>query len=600
MRISTITNWAYGATILFTATAAVAFIAAGRAADGERAAVETRLVLDDLGDSLGIAAEKRSDEARLFVMRGGARHLQAFRHEERVARNRERALERLRAQVLTTAERVALDEAERNVDELDLIERNAIDQAEHGQSDIARTALFGADHERAQTAVLEPLNRFRALVETRAHDQLTAARERADRYAAVARLMLGLTAALFLGVLYFVLRRRVAVPLKRMAGIVMRLARQDYTVDVPDDRRRDEIGDMTQAIHVFRENGLERERLEAERAAEWRAKDMILQMMHRLQAADDLAEFTEVVSCFVPQTFPGISGHFYVIDGTGQTLTRAGSWLEPVEQTASFPLNACWALRRGRPHMTGGGDVPCPHVHEGSALALCVPLMAQGETIGLLYFEQQPDAAMTAAARLYLELMAENVGLALANIRLRKQLTDLACRDALTGLYNRRCLDETVQSWGKADQGERFACLMIDIDHFKRFNDDFGHEAGDMVMRHVAEMMTNVVGARGDAYRFGGEEFAVLLPGGSEAEAATVAEQMRLQIRAAPLSHRGRVLGNVSISIGVAATDQRGSSAVNLIAHADAALLKAKECGRDRVIRTSELTERPGPRGLAA
>jgi len=599
MRISTITNWAYGATVLLTAASGIAFINSGRSAADERLAVEERWVLDDLGDKLGLAAEARSDEARLFAMRGAARHRDAFRHEEQVAHNREHALQALRARLLTAAETAALDLAERNMDALDTIEENAVAAVEHGRPDAARAALFGADHERLQTAVLEPIARFRALVDARTGTDLTAARQRADVYAAIARVMLGITAALFLGVLYFVLRRRVAVPLKRMTGIVIRLARQDYTVEVPDDKRRDEIGDMNQAIHVFRENGLERERLETERAAEWRAKDTILQMMHRLQAADNLAELAEVVSCFVPQTFPDIAGHLYVMDAIGHGMTRAGSWLSPQSETISFPINACWSLRRGRAHVTGGGDVPCVHVHDVDALTLCVPLMAQGDTIGMLYFEQKRDAPMSPAARLYLELMAENIGLALANVRLRRQLTDLACRDALTGLLNRRCLDETVRGLARGDMAESFACLMIDIDHFKRFNDDFGHDAGDMVMRHVAEMMTVAVDGIGDAYRFGGEEFAILLPSASEPEAAELAERLRRQIRAAPLSHRGRVLGNVSVSIGVAATDLQGSSAINLMAHADAALLEAKANGRDRVVRMSEFSLGE-PRNLAA
>ena len=599
MRISTITNWAYGATVLLTAASGAAFIASGRAAADERVAVEERWVLDDLGDKLGLAAEARSDEARLFAMRGAVRHLRAFRQEEQVAHNREHAFQDLRAHLLTPAETAALGQADANIDALDGIEQGAVAAAEHGQADAARATLFGADHERLQTAVLEPIARFRALIDARTGTDLAAARARADFDANLARAMLALTAALFLAVLYFVLRRRVAVPLKRMTGIVMRLARQDYSVEVPDDTRRDEIGDMNQAIHVFRENGLERERLEAERAAEQRAKDTILQMMHRLQAADNLSELAEVVTCFVPQTFPDIAGHLYVMDTVGRGMSHVGSWLSPQSETLSFPINACWSLRRGRAHVTGGGDVPCVHVHDVDSLTLCVPLMAQGDTIGMLYFEQQHGHPMSPAARLYLELMAENIGLALANVRLRRQLTDLACRDALTGLFNRRCMDETVRAMARADEAETFACLMIDIDHFKRFNDDFGHDAGDMVMRHVAEMMMVAVDGVGEAYRFGGEEFAILLPGGNEHEAYELADRLRRQIRAAPLSHRGRVLGNVSVSVGVAGTDMPGSSAINLLAHADAALLKAKANGRDRVVRMSELTP-DRPHGLAA
>lgn len=443
MRISTITNFAYGATLLLTSVSAIAFISSANAILEERLAVQQRAELDDLGDDLAIAAEKRSDEARLYAMRGNVRHLRAFRHEEQQIKAREQTLARLRQRELTPPELLALDQAEQNIGELDSIERAALSRAERGESSPARQMLFGPDHERAQNQVLEPIVRFRSLVNVRTGAEVQAAKIRSDRYADVARTMLGLTAALFLAVLYFVLRRRVSVPLSHLTSIVMRLAKQDYSVEVPPDRRRDEISEMSQAIEIFRDNGLERERLEAERAAEQRVKDAILQMMHRLQATNSQDELAEVVSRFAPQTFPALAGHLYVLDQNRQTLVLAGSWLDPVNQTASLSTSACWGLRRGRPHVSGRDDIACPHVGPFERSSLCVPLAAQGDAIGLLYFEAPADTDATVdSARLYLELMAENIGLALANLRLRERLTNLAARDPLTGLLNRRCLDE--------------------------------------------------------------------------------------------------------------------------------------------------------------
>ncbi|MDB5707538.1 MAG: putative response regulator/GGDEF domain transcriptional regulator [Sphingomonas bacterium] len=598
MRISTITNWAYGVTVVLTAISGVAFIQSGRAASDERVAVEQHLTLDDFGEELALAAEKRSDEARLYAMRGSARHLAAFRQDDRETHARERVILKLRSLDLAPAELAALKQAESNLDELDAIEVAAVAKVEVGDVESARQMLFGPDHERAQTAVLEPVTRFRALVAARTGSALNDARAQSDHDGDVAKAMLGITAALFLAVLYFVLRRRVAVPLTRMTGIVARLARQDYSVEVPLDRRRDEIGDMTNAIHIFRDNGLERDRLEAERAADQRAKDTILQMMHRLQATETQEELAEVVACFAPQTFPNLAGHLYVQNHTRTALTLASSWLDPVVDTASFAPTACWGLRRGRPHVSNREhvDISCPHIGDSAVPALCVPLTAQGDTVGLLYFEERAGVeAIGAASRLYLELMAENIGLALANLRLREQLTNLAIRDALTGLLNRRCLDETLNRRVHESRPDPIAGLMIDIDHFKHFNDEFGHEAGDMVMQQVAAIMLDVVGEAGQVYRFGGEEFTVLLPGGDEAAAMTMAERIRAQVAAAPLACRGRVLGHVSVSIGTAASPQDGPLA-SLVARADAALLVAKSGGRNLVIAAS----RTGTRTSAA
>ena len=592
MRISTITNCAYGATLLLTGVSAIAFVTSAGAILEERLAVQQRAELDDLGDDLAIAAEKRSDEARLYTMRGNARHLRAFRHEEQVVKTREQTMASLWQRALTPPEVAALNEAEQNIGELDVIERAALAQAERGDKSAAQQMLFGADHERAQKGVIEPIVRFRSLVNVRTTAEVRAAKIQSDRYADIAKTMLGLTAALFLGVLYFVLRRRVSVPLSRLTGVVMRLARQDYSVEVPADRRRDEIGEMSQAIEIFRDNGLERERLEAERAGEQRIKDAILQMMHRLQATGSQDELAEVVTCFAPQTFPDLPGHLYVLDQNRQTLVLAGSWLDPVNQTASLPTNACWGLRRGRPHLSGRDDIACPHVDHIERSSLCVPLAAQGDAIGLLYFEAPADAEATVGSvRLYMELMAENIGLALANLRLRERLTNLAARDPLTGLLNRRCLDETLNRRARETHTGPCSCLMIDIDHFKRFNDEFGHDAGDMVMQHVAGMMTAAVGDAGGAFRFGGEEFTILLPDADEEASAALAEQLRKQIRSAALAFRGHVLGHVTVSIGVAATQTGSISFANLVASADAALLVAKSHGRDQVMTASRLQD---------
>lgn len=397
--------------------------------------------------------------------------------------------------------------------------------------------------------------------------------------------MLVLTALMFLAVLYFVLSRRVALPLIRMSNVVTRLARQEYDVEVLDDGRRDEIGEMNHAIQIFRNNGLERERLDAERRKDQRMKDLMLQMMHRVQACQNQEELSDVVSRFMPQIFPDAAGHLFILKEQGSNLQSLGQWLNPEASELNFSIDDCWALRRGRPHVSEpeGDDVICHHVHMAKNSNLCIPLTALGEIVGLLHLETAVGNHTSQADRLYLELLAENVGLAVANLQLRHRLVGMAKRDALTGLMNRRSLDETLNRLVD-EPAAPLACLMIDIDHFKRFNDQFGHDAGDAVMQYVARILSEVVTGRGDVFRFGGEEFTVLLPGSTAADAERIAEQLRQSVESSPLSYRGRLLDPVTISLGISTSPQDGTVS-SVLERADRALLSAKRNGRNRWVK---------------
>ncbi|HEY8575238.1 MAG TPA: diguanylate cyclase [Devosia sp.] len=585
MRISTITNLAYVITVGLTLLSGSAFIMSTHYAGEQERAAEAAWALDESIETLARSAEATTEDARLYVFTGEGRYQEAFQRALDQERERERSIRLLLDQPLPVEEANALKSVQDNAEALDAIEEAAVENFSQGRAEQARTALFSPEHEEAQFGLLSSVEHFVDLVSTRTQAELERTRAAAELWGTVARWLLASTALVFLSVLYFVLTRRVTRPLLQMSGIVKRLAKQDFDVQVVADNRRDEIGDMNEAIQIFRQNGLERERLDRERRKDQETKDQILQLMHRLQACRQESELPPVLSLYAERLFPQLAGHLCVMNDGRTTLTVKGTWGNPSLTAQEFGALECWAIRRGRVHLSAKdkGDVTCAHVgEEPLGAALCVPLAARGDTVGVLYFEGRGDSEALAKARVYIELVAENLALAIANIQLRDRLANLAVRDPLTGLLNRRSLDEGLKRLSRQPEELPAALMMIDIDHFKRFNDEFGHDAGDFVMNQVAAVMTDIVKGQGVVYRFGGEEFSVIVPKATKTSVLSLAENLRSAIANNPVGYQGQPLGSVTVSVGVASTED-GQTASTLLQRADAALFQAKTSGRDAV-----------------
>ncbi|WP_289035854.1 diguanylate cyclase [uncultured Roseibium sp.] len=586
MKISTLTNWAYAITVGLTFFSGLAFILSIYKAEEERAVVEVHLALSNLGTQLELDAELRADEARLFVMRGDLSHLAAFETINEEEHRLEEQARHVEDYGGTPEELALLNEINALIDDLEVLEKQAIETYQSGDAAGARDILFGDAHYKQHLRLIEQIKGFSQEVNARTELALQKATFQSDLYNIVARVLLGLTALLFLGVLYFILRRRVALPLTHMSSIVRRLAKQDFAVEVPNDTRRDEIGDLSDAIRVFRENGLERERLDAERKRDLKMKSLILEMMRRMQACQEIEEIADVVGRFGPQIFADLGGGFYLFNETKTELWCASQWQMPEGLPERFEPDACWSLRWGRAHLSlpGQKDVDCQHFATSHTTDLCIPLMAHGDALGLLMFTSLFDDRISMDDyTAYLGMIAENVGLALANLQLRERLRKMAICDPLTGLLNRRSLDKALATFSREKGGTPLTCLMIDIDHFKRFNDEFGHDAGDVVIETFAEILSDTVGDRGLCYRYGGEEFSVLLTGVCPEEAYEIAEHIRTRTATTSLTHSGRILGTISVSIGVADT-RNGGTFSTVRTRADVALLRAKELGRNRTV----------------
>jgi diguanylate cyclase (GGDEF)-like protein len=249
-----------------------------------------------------------------------------------------------------------------------------------------------------------------------------------------------------------------------------------------------------------------------------------------------------------------------------------------------FCLDECWGVRQGRPHHAADGwDPVCRHLGPHDGGRLCLPMAVQGEMLGVLSLGTRRAGGLTERERRAAKAIAEQAALSLANLRLQEALRDKSRRDALTGLFNRRYLDETLgREFARARrEGRPVAVVMTDVDHFKRFNDVYGHEAGDAVLAAVAGVLSASVRGEDVACRYGGEEFCLVMPGADLETARRRAEEVRKTVAELDLSHRSRAVGPITLSAGVATFPARGEAEV--VAAADAALYRAKRTGRNRV-----------------
>ena len=594
MRLSTITNWAYGATVALTLLSGTTMLLASGAEQRERAAVVQRATFDDLTATLEEDVYRASEQARGYVVTRDASHLVAYQREKAVMRSVEDRVSHLRDAGASASELQALQQAIHWADGLTDEQAMALKAAQSGDRETARGIMFGDEYGREMDRVAAQVSKFQYMLDQRTNHAVEAATDSARLWRSMSEIMLGITAILVLCVLYFVLKQRILHPVVRLSDVVTRLAAQDYDAIPPDLHQVDEIGDMAQAIRIFRENGLERQRLERERDTDRVLRDLLSRMTQRLQGCDSLDDLAEVVRRFTPEIVPMLAGRLYMLDKRRSVMIQACAWGEPLGSNSDFPISTCWALRRGQPHRPASHaiDIPCDHLgdHLGdqeSLATICIPLVAQGKSIGLLYLERRSDAPDSDLSPVdhYLEMLAENIGLALANLRLRDALHAMAMADALTGLSNRRHFDQAFQ--GHLDKAERhhapMACLMIDIDHFKRFNDTFGHDAGDAVLRAVAQVLADAVREEQMAFRLGGEEFLLLMPGLTLDQALERAGHVQQRIRDLQVDYRGKPLGSVTASFGLAAYPDHGMTD-RLVATADAALLRAKRDGRDRIV----------------
>ncbi|MHB8218046.1 MAG: GGDEF domain-containing protein [Candidatus Sulfotelmatobacter sp.] len=324
---------------------------------------------------------------------------------------------------------------------------------------------------------------------------------------------------------------------------------------------------------------------------------LLSEMGSLLGCSGTVSEACAVVANSVQKLFPEApTGALYLFKSSRDLIEAAVRWGRRDAIAPTFPPDTCWSLRRGQPHWSGpgGNGIPCRHLTHGPAECLCVPMIAQGNTVGVLHLEFERAAELRYDSRTesfrdsqqrLAVSTASQIALSLASLQLRERLREQSIRDPLTRLFNRRfleeCFDRELQLAGRKKQA--IAVLFLDLDNFKRFNDTFGHGAGDLVLQSLADLFRSFFRTTDICCRYGGEEFAILLPESSSQDAGVRADALRLEVKGLRLHYKGQALGEITLSAGVAAFPEHGLNSIDLLKIADQCLYASKMRGRDVV-----------------
>lgn len=359
-----------------------------------------------------------------------------------------------------------------------------------------------------------------------------------------------------------------------------------------------DISEQSRAAEEVKRNAESLNQLVGELQLRTNQMTQLNEMSGLLQSCATTEEAYAVVGQFGRKLFPiATAGALFVFQPSRSTLEAAAHWGSVFVSESLFPPTACWGLRRGQANWSEhpGDNVICPHLGNAvPASYLCVPMVAQGDAVGILHLQYDRsestrgsevfETLQESQKRLALSVAAQ-IALSLASLRMRETLRDQSIRDPLTGLFNRRFLEESLSRELEAARrrDRSLSVALIDLDHFKNVNDNFGHDAGDEVLRSMADLFRTHFRSSDIVCRYGGEEFAVVLPESAANEAAARSNELRHRVKKLMVRHKDRLIDSVTLSIGIAAFPDSGATAEELLRAADTYLYESKRKGRDLV-----------------
>ena len=325
--------------------------------------------------------------------------------------------------------------------------------------------------------------------------------------------------------------------------------------------------------------------------------ELLTSARDQLQLCVNVRQVYQSAASSFSRLLAGTCGSLCMINNSRQLVEVVSTWTGKGQESCGesavedfLPPDSCCGLRSGqlRWREPGVSEIHCTHFGgEAPERYLCVPIVAHGNTLGMLYVQCASDAmVITVRQRMDgLRQLVQLTGMAIATLNLRATLENQSIRDSLTGLFNRHFMQISLERElaRAARRRQTLAIFMLDLDHFKKFNDTFGHAAGDTVLKAVAEIFRSSIRTEDIACRYGGEEFTIMLPDVTPSVALDRAESIRRAVDNLRVPVEKEVYVEFTVSIGVALYPIDGDTADLLLRRADAALYRAKRSGRNQV-----------------
>lgn len=391
-----------------------------------------------------------------------------------------------------------------------------------------------------------------------------------------------------------IVRRQAEVEIKQLnAELERRVQQRTLELEETNRQLQEQVAERHRAELKLQQTNAELERTVERLAQRSEETSLVRELGQMLQTCNSAEECGQLISRYAQRLIPRHGGTLFLHGGQGDVFETVATWSEVPGAQQIITAEDCWALRRSKPHVIKGkgSNVACNHLpHPAPFFSVCVPLSARGDVLGLLNVcgNHLPDEDREYQLGIVMQLaeqIAEHISLAMADIKLRDSLRTQAIEHPLTGLYNRRFMEAALhREMRRAERnGDSIGVLMIDIDRFKRFNDYYGHQAGDEMMRELGRVLKSRIRAGDLACRYGGEEFVIILQKASMEVSRQRAELLRDAIAEIRSIHGTQGSEQVTASIGVASFPESGTSWEVVLTAADEALYAAKQGGRNRV-----------------